>query len=71
MITHCYKQYRLILHDPMVKCMASKFERFSNYNDARSWAIGYAHDMRASAVEVAVKCANRFNHYYTIEVIDL
>ena len=63
--------YRVITRGAKAKGMVSAFGKFTNDVDARKWAIEYGKKMQADSIEFAKKNNRTYNHYDTIEIINL
>ena len=63
--------YRVIVIGAKTKGLQSCFEKFTNDEDAREWAIAYGKKLMGDSVELARKSNVRYNHYITLETITL
>ena len=64
-------EYRVIVIGAKAKGMQSWFEKFTNDDDAREWAIAYGKKLIGDSIEFARKSNVRYNHYITLETITL
>lgn len=64
-------QYRVIVNGAKNKGMQSLFEKFTNDTDARAWAVAYGRKLNGDSIEFAKKSNTCYNHYVTLEIINL
>lgn len=65
------KQYRVIAMHELAKHTGSDFEKFSDPDKAKEWAIAFGKKKGAEYVILSEKSQNRYNSYNDIERIDL
>lgn len=65
------KLYRVIAMHELAEHTGSDFDRFSDVESAKNWAISFGQKKGAEYVILSVKSENRYNHYNEVTRISI